>query len=196
MDSWMSYVDFLWTDSACLSHHELMQFVTQLSVHEATTWSTKHDGSSSSLLSSTLLALVDLIPCGNPAGSLCTYRQQSSPYIHDAAGPAMAKQTLWTLEERSWSGSMPHWRYRAQNSPLAPTRMDNSAAALRRENLPTTLTLILVATAASLVTTPVHLNCWGHSRASQMVRKLPHRRSWLLTNTPGYCYCYIPSNRW
>lgn len=73
--------------------------------------------------------------------------------------PRLSKPSEHILEEHSWSGSVPHWRYRAQNSPPGT----NEGWQLRcnfEEGEPSNNSHTpLAATPASLVTTPVDVKC-------------------------------------
>jgi len=139
-----------------------------------------------------------LIPAWKPSGVPLHLkggwgRQQSCPYMRDAAGPAAAEQTLSTPCKsanlrspgvcciRGTEHKIHHWHQLGQTTPMQLW----GRRTFRQPSHP------LLATAASLVTNPVSGNCLGDPRASQTVRKLPGGRLWLPTNTPGSCCCYV-----
>lgn len=192
---------FFAADSACPRHHLLLQFGSQPSVHGAATWARQAAWQQ--------VPIQQHIPCtcwSNPnveaqrvppaftgeaeRGSshpstrmmLLVLPHLSRPSEHaleeHKAPPARERAALWGTEHKIHHWHQPGHAIVVQVRGREPSKSPHT---------------LLGATAASLVTTPVGVNCWGDSRASQMVRKLPNRRAWLPTNTPGCC-CYILSN--
>lgn len=201
---------FFATGSTCPSHHVLTQFGPQPSVHgEAigACWAAWQQ-----------VPIRQHIACTS-SSSRSLETQQSHPAFTGGWGSSSRAPTrmmlldlLWLsrLPEHAldkhkppWTGSMP--RYGVESAEfISGTNRDRQLRCSSGEGEPSNSPhTLLVATAASLVTTPAGANCWGDSRASQMVRKLPDGRLWLPLIHPGtaaatYCLtdwqvCNVPS---
>lgn len=182
MGSSVSYTDFLCHRQACPSYKCLCNLLPSPACREQQTGHAEFH-SNRYWLSSTLLALVTQCPAWEPSRVTLPFRglgrQLASPprarwcwTCHSWADPL---STPWEEPKLGRSGvGCPggtehkiHPWYHHQHQPQCSFGAEEPLISLH---------ILFVATAASLVTTPVHVNCWRDSRASQMVRKLPDRR--------------------